>query len=518
MSIKGRILRKGLMWHFKSASQAKHEPINLQKKTLQYLLNSAAKTDFGRYYNFQKIGSSVNPIKAFQEQVPLTDYDGIYGNWWHRALEGDGNVCWPGRPSYFALSSGTSGSPSKKIPITEAMLSAMRRSSKFMFAHSTQWGIEDLYDHQFLILGSSTNFVRQGKVLIGDISGINASRVPAWFHRFYKPGKDILQMANWEDRVQAIAERAGNWDISVLAGIPSWIQMMAEHILEHHKIDSLAEIWPNLSLYVSGGVALGPYKQRFQKLIGKEVNLLDTYNASEGNLACQTRLNNELMPMELILNNGIFFEFIPFDEQNFEMGYPKADAIIHTVSEVEEAVDYAVVLSTCAGAWRYLLGDTIKFVNKARAEIKITGRIKHFLSVCGEHLSVDNMNAAIEKLETHLDIEVHEFTVKAIKVEDHFEHHWYLGLDEYQLPQDNKRLAQLLDVALCGLNDDYQTERRDNLLKGVKVKTLKRQHFWEWMKSYGRYGGQSKFPRVLNDEQFDVWKTFVVEKDSSYYE
>lgn len=512
MSIKGKILRKGLMWHFKSASQARHEPISLQKRTLQYLLNSAAKTDFGRYYKFSKIRASVDPIKAFQEQLPLTDYDGIYGNWWHRALAGEGNVCWPGRPSYFALSSGTSGSPSKKIPVTEAMLSAMRRSSKFMFAHSTQWGKKDLYDHQFMILGSSTNFVRQGEVIMGDISGINASRVPAWFHRFYKPEKDILQMASWEERVDAIAKRAANWDLSVLAGIPSWVQMMAERILAHHKIDSLAEIWPNLQLCVSGGVALGPYKQRFQKLIGKEVSFLDTYNTSEGNLACQTRLDNDLMPMELILNNGIFFEFIPFDEQNFEAGYPNSDAVVHTVAEVEEGVDYAIVLSTCAGAWRYLLGDTVKFVNKARAEIKITGRIKHFLSVCGEHLSVDNMNTAIEKLESHLDIEVEEFTVKALKVEEHFEHHWYIGMKSQQLPQENERIAQLLDIALCGLNDDYQTERRDNLLKAIKVKTLPSIHFWEWMKKEGKYGGQAKFPRVLTDTQFKDWQEFLAEK------
>jgi hypothetical protein len=512
MSIKGKILRKGLIWHFKSASQAKHEPIQLQKRTLHYLLSSAAKTDFGRYYQFNKIRSSVDPLKTFQETVPLTDYEGIMANWWHRSLEGAPNVCWPGRPSYFALSSGTSGSPSKKIPVTEAMLSAMRRSSKFMFAHSTQWGLDDLYDHQFLILGSSTNFVREGKIIMGDISGINASRVPNWFHRFYKPGKDILQMANWEDRVQAIAERAASWDISVLAGIPSWVQMMMEKVLEYNKIDSIAEIWPNLSIYVSGGVALGPYKQRFQKMIGKEISFLDTYNTSEGNLACQTRLDNELMPLELILNNGIFFEFIPFDEQNFQAGYPKADAVVHTVADVEEGVDYAIVLSSCAGAWRYILGDTIKFVDKSRAEIKITGRIKHFLSICGEHLSVDNMNAALEKLEQHLNIEISEFTVKALRVGDHFEHHWYLGVNKDQLPLDDERIAQLLDIALCGLNDDYQTERRDNLLKAVKVRSIASSNFIEWMKKEGKYGGQAKFPRVLTDQQFEDWKAFLGEK------
>ncbi len=497
------------MWHFRSASQTKHQPAALQQRTLLYLLNSAAKTAFGSHYNFGKIRSSVNPIKAFQESVPFTDYDGIYAQWWHRLLEGDSHVTWPGQPSYFALSSGTSGSPSKKIPVSKAMLSAMRQSSKFMFAHSTQWDLKDIYHHQFLILGSSSNFVRQGNVLMGDISGINASRVPAWFHRFYKPGKEILKIANWEERVEAIAESAPLWDISVLAGIPSWVQMMMERILERHGLTSLMEIWPNLEIYVSGGVALGPYKQRFKQLIGKEVHFLDTYNTSEGNLACQTRLDNDLMPMELILNNGIFFEFIPFDEQNFEVGYPKPDAVVHTIAEVEEGIDYAIVLSTCAGAWRYLLGDTVSFLNKARAELKITGRIKHFLSVCGEHLSVDNMNAAIEKLEQHLGIQVQEFTVKAVSVDNHFEHHWFLGFEQGKVPSAVERIANLIDVALCGLNDDYQTERRDNLLKKVKVECLPTACFWEWMKATGRYGGQSKFPRVLSDQQFKDWQYFI---------
>jgi hypothetical protein len=212
------------------------------------------------------------------------------------------------------------------------------------------------------------------------------------------------------------------------------------------------------------------------------------------------------MPMELILRNGIFFEFVPFDDKHFLNGQLIEGAKALSVEEVDEGVDYALIISSCSGAWRYIIGDTVKFVNKAAAEIKITGRTKHFLSVTGEHLSVDNMNTGIEAMEQLYDIVIAEFSVKGIKVGNHFEHHWYIGCDA---TFDELEFAQKLDAKLSELNDDYATERKENLLKNIKVYRLEEKTFFDWMESKGKIGGQSKFPRVMTDTQFEDWKIFI---------
>ncbi len=264
-----------------------------------------------------------------------------------------------------------------------------------------------------------------------------------------------------------------------------------------------------MQVYVSGGVAFGPYRKRFEQLMGKPVITLDTYYTSEGCLACQTRLDNDLMPMELVLRNGVFFEFIPFNDHNFIQGELNPAAQALSVAEVEEGIEYALVLSSCSGAWRYLIGDTVRFIDKKRAEIKITGRTKHFLSICGEHLSVDNMNMGVETMESLFDVNIPEFTVKAIKVDNHFEHHWFLGCNS---SIDNDLLTQALDDKLCALNDDYCTERRENLLKYIRIKIVPPQCFIKWLERQGKVGGQAKFPRVMNELQYQDWLIFLTEQ------
>ncbi|EJF53035.1 coenzyme F390 synthetase [Saprospira grandis DSM 2844] len=509
--IKGQLFKRGLMWHLRSASQRQQTPLRLQQQSLQFLLQMSEQTAFGHHYKFAQIRAALDPIRAYQEQLPIVDYEQMYAHWWHRLLEDEANVVWPGKIRYFAQSSGTSGSPSKQIPVSKAMLGAMKRSTKFMFAHSTQWELgPDFYGRDFLIMGSSTTLRKQGQHWLGDISGINATQMPSWFRGFYKPGTKIIKLPNWEERLAAIAEQAHKWDLSVIAGIPSWVQMMLERVLQVQKADQIIDIWPNLKIYVSGGIAFSPYRQRFKELIGGNVHTLDTYNTSEGSLACQTRIDDEVMPLELILNNGIFFEFIPFNADNFSPTgqlLPQAKAL--HIGEVREGKEYALLLSTCSGAWRYLLGDTVRILNKQRAEVRLTGRIKHFVSICGEHLSVDNMNEALARCESELGLQFGEFHLQAVKVGNHFEHHWFLGQSAPLAGLSEELLAQQLDQYLGALNDDYKTEREDNLLRKVKLRLLPNALFWEWWGQQKRIDGQSKFPRVLTAKQFADWKQFL---------
>jgi hypothetical protein len=507
LSLGGRIIKTGLKIYKRRNSQQKKSLDEMQEETLRKLLTKASKTEFGHFYQFEEILNADDFVAEFQRRVPIHDYSSMYAGWWHRLLNEEEHIVWPGKIKYFALSSGTTGAPSKFIPVSREMLSAMKKTSQFMFSHSTNLGLPAaFYGRKFLMLSSTTDFVKKGDLYIGDVSGINTSRMPYWLRTFYRPGKKITKIRDWNDRIEAIASQAKNWDICTIAGIPSWVQLMLERVISYHQVSDIHEIWPNFQVYVSGGVNFGPYRKRFEQLCSKPIITLDTYYSSEGCLACQTRLDNEGMPMELVLQNGVFFEFIPFHEGNFNQGNLKKEAKAVSIENVLEGEEYALILSSCSGAWRYLIGDTIKFVNVERAEIKITGRTKQFLSICGEHLSLDNMCQAIEMLEKEFDLIITEFTVKALKIENHFEHHWYLGVEKII---DSDRITLRLDRILSGLNDDYATERKDNLLKKIQVHLLDQHLFLKWMEKKGKLGGQAKFPKVMTDEQFQDWLQFI---------
>jgi hypothetical protein len=258
---------------------------------------------------------------------------------------------------------------------------------------------------------------------------------------------------------------------------------------------------------VHGGVSFDPYRKGFGKLLGKQIHYIETYLASEGFVAFQA--DPDTKNMRLVLNNGMFYEFVPFKEENFDSEdqlLPTAETLM--IHEVEEGKEYAIILSTCAGAWRYLIGDVVKIVNKEKAEIIITGRTKHFLSLCGEHLSIDNMNKAIEMVSEEFNVNIKEFTVAGVPYDTLFAHHWYLGVDENV---DCEILKDRLDQILMNLNDDYKVER-GAALKEVIVDVLPNQHFYEWMKTMGKEGGQHKFPRVLKNQQLEDWKSFLKHK------
>ena len=479
-------------------------PYRQQKNTLKKLLKKAQFTAFGEHYRFSEILKEPDFIEAFQKNIPVFDYNKMAKEWWYRALNGESFVSWPGRVKYFALTSGTSESSSKYIPVTAAMLRSIRRASIRQLVSAVKYDFPpEFYTKGMLMIGGSTHLNYNGTYYAGDLSGISASTLPFWFQHFYKPGKRISKESDWETKLKEMVLKAPEWDIGVVVGVPAWVQIIFERIIEHYNLKNIHEIWPNLAVYVHSGVAFGPYEKRFKKLLGKDIIYNESYLASEGYIAVQTRLEGD---MEMILDNGIFFEFVPFNSENFDSeGNIKENPQALTIQDVEENVDYALLLSTNAGAWRYLIGDVIRFTDKARSEIIITGRTKHFLSLVGEHLSVDNMTRAIELLERDMNIDVREFTVAGVPYETMFAHRWYIGSDDQF---DEKKAAKIIDEHLKVLNDDYRVERLE-ALKDVSVTRLPVAAFDNWMKMKEKEGGAHKFPRVMKGKMYEEWTEYI---------
>ena len=477
-----------------------------QRVVLYDLLRVARNTAFGQHYDFDKILQYKDITTAFANEIPAHDYNKLYEEWWHRAVAQEPDVCWRGTVKYFALSSGTSGAPSKYIPITDAMSRSMKNASRKMFFSLIRHHIDpNLFTKGMMMVGGSASLNYENGYFTGDLSGINANRLPYWLRGYYKPGVEIARISDWDERIHKIAERAEEWDIGFMAGIPSWIQLMLERVMEYNKLDNIHQIWPNLSVYVSGGVALAPYKTSMNAMMHKPLTYIDSYLASEGFIAFQNRPNED-NAMAMVLNNGIYFEFVPFNDANFDSeGNLRASHLTLTIADVEENVDYALLITTCAGAWRYLIGDTVRFTNKKRGEIHITGRTKHFLSITGEHLSVDNMNHAIQLTANDFGIAVREFTVAATDLGGgRFEHSWYIGCDKMV---DNILVQDRLDNYIKAINDDYRTER--NAFLGIKVRLVPNAVFYEFQHKFAKFDGQAKFPRVMKADRFALWENFV---------
>ncbi len=511
MAILGTVIKQGLTIKKRVDKVTKRSDAQaLQRNTLSKLLLTAKDTEFGIANEFESILIAHNPEKLFQKVVPIYDYDKIFEEWWHRSLEGERDICWPGKIKYFALSSGTSGSASKYIPVTSSIIKSMRKIGIRQILSLTNYNLpEDIYTKGVLVVGGSSDLVKKGKYFQGDLSGINQAKMPFYTRPFYKPGKKIAREKDWNIKIEEIVKNAPKWDIVMITGVPAWNQIILEKVIAHYNLKHIHEIWPNFRIFVYGGVAIEPYKKGFEKLLGNPIHYLETYLASEGFIAYQSR--KDIKGMELILDNGIFLEFVPFNEKNFSSDgkiLPNATALL--INEVEENVDYALLISTNAGAWRYLIGDTIRFTSKAHHEIVITGRTKHFLSLCGEHLSTDNMNKAVSWLGEHFNIAVKEYTVSGISIGSLFGHKWYLGI-ENPTSISKEEITKKLDELLCQLNDDYAVERQ-HALKDIQVEIIPAAIFYQWMELKGKMGAQNKFPRVLNKAQFSEWEEFVKEK------
>ena len=462
-------------------------PKRQQMKVLKKMLRIARFTEFGQEFKFDEILLSRHAGKKFQELVPAYNYNKIYHDWWYKSIKGKPDICWPGIIKFFALSSGTSESASKFIPITKELIrsntitSIRQLISLASYSHVPKSSV----GRGWLMLGGSTQLQKGPTYFAGDLSGIQAKNIPFWFQGMYKPGRKIAKEKDWSKKLDEIVEMAPEWDIAFLVGVPAWVQLCMEKVIERYELKNIHEIWPNLAFYVHGGVALEPYKKGFEKLLGKPITYIETYLASEGFLAYQNR--QDAIGMKLALNSI-------FDHPDSLM-----------IHEVEEGKDYAILISTNAGTWRYLIGDTIRFVDIEKSEIIITGRTMHYLSLVGEHLSVDNMNKAIQLVSEELNISVPEFTVAGLPYGSFFAHQWYIATDD---KVNSEELRIRIDNKLKELNDDYEVERK-HALKAVLVDVLSEQTFMDFMSSKGKVGGQHKFPRVLKGRMLEDWQKFL---------
>lgn len=509
MTILGNIIKKAI--ELKDKLSKEENATEMQEKVLRDLLTKAKNTEFGQHYHFEEILESDNIQQAFSERVPIHNYSKMHEEWWKKMEQGVEDVTWPGKPSYLALSSGTTSGASKKIPVTDDMLQATRQASLHQITCLANFNLPaEFFEKEIMMLSSSTNLNEDGIYPEGDISGISASNIPFWFKNYCRPGEEIFNIDDWEQRIQKIAEKAPEWDIGALSGIPSWIELMLKKVIDYHNLTNIHEIWPNLQVYATGGVAFGPYKKSFEQLMAHPLIYIDTYFCSEGFLAFQAR--PETPSMKLALENGIYFEFVPFMEQNInDDGSVKQDVKAITLEELKEGEEYIVLISTVSGAWRYVLGDTVRLTSKEHYEIDITGRTKHFLNVVGSKLSVDTMNIAIQKLEDELGVTIKEFTVAAVKESDGYAHKWYLGSEDLT---DTISASKFLDTTLKSMNRNYKTAR-EQALSTVIIKVVNPNVFYEWNDLKNKKGGQVKTPRVMNEEQFMEWEKFVKELNNS---
>jgi len=506
MSLTSIILKQSVAIKSLGSEEKNINHIRLQRVALKKLLRKATFTEFGSQFGFENILNSKNVEQTFGEQIPVFDYAHIYKDWWSKSFEGKRNVCWPGKVSHFVFTSGTTESSSKRIPATSALLRSIKHVAIRQYVTLHNYPVaNDYYEKDILMLGGSASLDSKKNLL--DLSGLLMLKLPFWLNHFYKPGIEIAKETDWDKMIEKIIDKAPEWDVGTLMGIPSWMQILLERIVDKYKLKNIHEIWPNLAVYFYGGVPLDPYKKNFSKLVGKKMFYINTYLASEGFIAFQA--TPEKHELQLATDGGIYFEFIPFNEKNFSAD---GNLLEHpetlTWSEIEENVDYALLISTCAGAWRYLLGDTIKFTSCLKAEIIITGRTKHFINLCSEHLSVGNMEKAIELATEKFGISFKEFSVAGIPYQNLFAHKWYIGTDD---KVDPELLKKNIDDSLRKLNDDYNYER-GTALKEIFVEVLSPSIFYEWMKKNGKQGGQYKFPRVLKNEQLKDWENFISRK------
>ena len=503
MPIIGKLLKKTTEINYNRNFKKGREHVN-QLETLSKLIHKAKKTNFGKMYHFDDLIENSKMIESFQNNVPITNYEEFYDNWLKKSILGEKNHIWPGRINYYALSSGTTGATSKRIPVTKQMIRSFQKTSMNQMATLYELDLsEDFYNAKMLVVGGSSKLKNKKTHYEGDLSGILKKHTSFLFNPFTKPNNNITKIPDWNEKLEKMIEAAPTWDIGIVAGVPSWCIMLMEKIIERYKLKSIHDIWPNFEVYLHGGVFMKPYIPRLEKVLGKQVHLLDTYLASEGYFGYQASIENE--GMQLLLENGIFYEFIPFNSEFFdEQGNVKDKHIAFSLNhQLTKGIDYALVISTNAGLWRYMIGDLVQFVDVEKHEIKITGRIKQYLSLSGEHLSLDNINVAVDNVCKKLSIEITEFCLFADT--DLQRHNWFFGTNS---TIDKQVIMDEVDKEICDLNDDYKTCRKHNLNSPV-ITILEPTIFYSFLEKIGKSGSQNKFPRVMNHDQAKMWTDFL---------
>jgi len=469
------------------------DPVAAQREVLQHLVTSAQYTEFGRKYDFSRLFS----VKQFKERVPIHEYEDIKG-YIQRMMEGEQNLLWNTPVYWFAKSSGTTSDKSKFIPISdESLQDGHFKAAKDVLTMYYQSNPDsDLLTGRGLVIGGSHQINKVNEEThYGDLSAVLLQNSPIWSNWIRTPELSIALMDEWESKIERLAQNTIQENVTSISGVPTWTLVLIKRILEISGKSTLAEVWPQLELYIHGGVSFVPYREPFRKLIGKDIQYIEMYNASEGFFGAQDNPSEE--GMALFTDHGTFYEFMPVEE------YGKPQPLTIGLMDVELNRQYAPVISTNGGLWRYLLGDTIQFTSLNPFRIKVSGRLKHFINAFGEEVIVDNSDKAIAIAAELTGSIVNDYTAAPVYFSEQSNgaHEWLVEFEKE--PQDHRRFIYELDEALKNINSDYEAKRhKDIALRMPIMKVLPKGIFREWLKSKGKLGGQHKVPRLSNDRRY----------------
>lgn len=471
----------------------KKNPIDIQKKCLSHLLQSAQKTEIGEKFKF----SSIKHYTDFKNRLPVTNYEDIEGTI-KRIIKGEQNLLWHSKITSFAKSSGTTNNKSKYIPVSkEALYNCHFNCGKDMLAiyyHNNP--STKIFHGKSLIMGGSRdlNSLSNAK-FIGDLSAILIKNLPFWASLLQTPNKAVALMGEWEIKLKEICNIVINKNITSITGVPSWTLVLLNKIINSYN-KNISEIWPNLEVFFHGGVNFSPYKNQFQQhFFPSQINYIQTYNASEGFFAVQDK--NNANDMLLMLNHGVFYEFILKED------YKNLNYNFIELSEVKINKEYCIVITTNSGLWRYLIGDTICFTSTFPFRIKITGRTKHYINAFGEELIIDNAENALKKACKKTNAIINEYTAAPLYINKNYSgrHHWLIEFNKE--PNSLKEFSLILDIELKKLNSDYEAKRyKDIVLKSPFIEVAKKNLFFNWLKSKNKIGGQNKIPRLSNEREY----------------
>tara|TARA_R110002049_G_scaffold292252_1_gene476619 strand:- start:16843 stop:18345 length:1503 start_codon:yes stop_codon:yes gene_type:complete len=487
VSLKSVFAKLFAKWVYNSVQNWANKPIETQRSVFKDLIKSAKHTTFGKDHDFENIIT----YEDFVKRVPIRDYEAIKP-YIERVVAGEENVLWKGKPEYFAKTSGTT-SGVKYIPITKPSIQAQVNASRnaiLLYIHET--GNSEFVDGKMIFLQGSPVLNKKNGINMGRLSGISAHYVPKYLQKNRMPSWETNCIEDWETKVNAIVEETVNENMTVIAGIPSWVQMYFEK-LQQKTGKKIGDVFKNFNLFIFGGVNYEPYRAKFENLIGKKVDSIELFPASEGFFAFQDKQNEKGMLLQL--NSGIFYEFIKVDD--FFNENPKRI----TIKDVEVGVNYVLIISTNAGLWGYNIGDTVQFTATKPYKIVVSGRIKHFISAFGEHVIGKEVEEAMQEATLNTDVRVSEFTVapqitpnKGLPY-----HEWFVEFENE--PEDLSALAKKIDAALQKQNTYYFDLIVGNVLQPLKITKVKKNGFQDYMKSIGKLGGQNKVPRLSNDRK-----------------
>lgn len=498
MGLKAALSKPFAAWVVKGIEKWKKEPLKAQQTVFQSLLQTAANTVFGKDHDFVAI-KSYNDFKA---KVPIRDYEALRP-YIDRVVAGERDVLWKGKPEYFAKTSGTT-SGVKYIPISkESMPEHIKAARNALLTYIHETGHADFVNGKMIFLQGSPVLTKKNGINVGRLSGIVAHLVPAYLQKNRLPSYATNCIEDWEEKVDAIVRETKEENMTLISGIPPWVQMYFDRLSEQTGVEKIKDIFKNFSLFVYGGVNYEPYRAKIEASIGKKINAIETYPASEGFIAYQDRQEDK--GLLLLVKAGIFYEFIPADE------YYNENPTRLSLEEVELDKNYAIILNTNAGLWGYSIGDTVKFVSKAPYKIVVTGRIKHFISAFGEHVIGEEVEQAILSVANAEGIEITEFTVAPQvnpPVGELPYHEWFVEFA--QEPKDMKAFAQQVDVALQKKNIYYFDLIEGKILQPLILRSLKKDAFVDYMRAEGKLGGQNKVPRLSNDRKLaDVLEAYI---------